>query len=95
MLFLNRKLSAAECAAHGFANTVVPSAELLPHAQRLAAQLASLPPVAVAEGKKLVRGGREEERLLEVSERESEVLKQRWLAPESMEAVMKFMQRKQ
>ena len=55
MLFLGRRMPAAEAAAHGLVNTVVPSAELMPKAREWADQLAASAPLALQTVKEVLR----------------------------------------
>ncbi|MGQ0384621.1 MAG: enoyl-CoA hydratase [Gammaproteobacteria bacterium] len=54
-LMLGKPFSAAEAVAMGVANAALPAVELLPHAQAAAKKLATLPPGAVRDTKKLLR----------------------------------------
>jgi enoyl-CoA hydratase/carnithine racemase len=54
-LLLGKPFPAAEAVVIGIANAVLPSAEVLGHAQRVARMFAGLPPGAVRDTKKLLR----------------------------------------
>jgi enoyl-CoA hydratase/carnithine racemase len=56
-LLLGKPFLAAEAVVMGIANAVLPSAEVLAHAQRVARAFAALPPGAVRDTKKLLREG--------------------------------------
>ncbi len=53
-LLLGRPFPAAEAVMMGLANTVLPAAELLPHARKVAQAFNGLPPGAVRDSKKLL-----------------------------------------
>ncbi len=54
-LLLGKPFPAAEAVAIGIANAVMPSAEVVAHAQKVARMLAALPPGAVRDTKRLLR----------------------------------------
>ena len=56
-LLLGKPFPAAEAIVMGLANAVLPSAEVLAHAQKVARAFAALPPGAVRDTKKLLREG--------------------------------------
>ena len=61
LIALGRRLDAAACDSLGLANRVVPSAELEATAAELADRLASVAPLALAEVKRALRQGRQDE----------------------------------
>jgi enoyl-CoA hydratase/carnithine racemase len=77
---------AVEC---GLANAVLPAAEVLPHARRVADRFNALPPGAVCEAKRLMR---EPQRAttLQVIETEGALFAQRLRSPEAVEAFQAF-----
>ncbi len=77
---------AVEC---GLANAVLPAAEVLPHARRIAERFNALPPGAVREAKRLMR---EPQRAatLQVIETEGHLFAQRLRSPEAVEAFQAF-----
>jgi enoyl-CoA hydratase/carnithine racemase len=77
---------AVEC---GIANAVLPTAEVLPHARRIAERFNALPPGAVREAKRLMR---EPQRAitLQVIETEGALFAQRLRSPEAVEAFQAF-----
>jgi enoyl-CoA hydratase/carnithine racemase len=77
---------AVEC---GIANAVLPAAEVLPHARRIAERFNTLPPGAVREAKRLMR---EPQRAitLQVIETEGHLFAQRLRSPEAVEAFQAF-----
>jgi enoyl-CoA hydratase/carnithine racemase len=56
-LLLGKPFPAPEAAAMGLVNAIVPAAELLPHARKIAQAFNVLPPGAVRDTKKLLRHG--------------------------------------
>jgi enoyl-CoA hydratase/carnithine racemase len=56
-LLLGKPFPAHEAVVMGLANAVLPSAEVLPHAMKVARAFAALPPGAVRDTKKLLREG--------------------------------------
>jgi len=54
-LLLGRPFPAAEAVVMGLANAVLPAAELLPHARKVAEAFNTLPPGAIRASKKLLR----------------------------------------
>ena len=81
---------AVEC---GIASAVLPAAEVLNHARRVAERFNHLPPGAVREAKQLMRGPQREQ-LLQTIRAESAVFAQRLRSPEAMEAFQAFFQKR-
>ncbi|MCZ8174082.1 MAG: enoyl-CoA hydratase [Burkholderiaceae bacterium] len=81
---------AVEC---GIANAVLPAAEVVAHARRVAARFNALPPGAVREAKQLMRAP-ERERLLQTIRTEGEIFGRRLRSPEAMEAFQAFLQKR-
>jgi enoyl-CoA hydratase/carnithine racemase len=81
---------AVEC---GIANVVLPTAEVLPHARRVAARFRHLPPGAVREAKRLMRG-HQREQVLAAIRAEGEVFTRRLRSPEAQEAFQAFLQKR-
>jgi enoyl-CoA hydratase/carnithine racemase len=81
---------AVEC---GLANAVLPAAEVLPHARRIAERFNALPPGAVREAKRLMR---EPQRAatLQVIETEGALFAQRLRSPEAVEAFQAFFEKR-
>jgi enoyl-CoA hydratase/carnithine racemase len=81
---------AVEC---GIANAVLPAAEVLPHARRVAERFNALPPGAVREAKRLMR---EPQRAatLQVIETEGALFAQRLRSPEAVEAFQAFFEKR-
>jgi enoyl-CoA hydratase/carnithine racemase len=81
---------AVEC---GLANAVLPAAEVLPHARRVAERFNALPPGAVREAKRLMRRS-QAEAVREVIAVEGELFAQRLRSPEAQEAFQAFFQKR-
>jgi enoyl-CoA hydratase/carnithine racemase len=81
---------AVEC---GIANAVLPTAEVLPHARRVAARFRQLPPGAVRDAKRLMRG-HQREQVLAAIRAEGEVFTRRLRSPEAQEAFQAFLQKR-
>jgi enoyl-CoA hydratase/carnithine racemase len=81
---------AVEC---GIANAVLPAAEVLAHARRIAERFNQLPPGAVREAKQLMRAPQRED-MLQAIGRENEVFGRRLRSPEAMEAFQAFFQKR-
>jgi len=81
---------AVEC---GIANAVLPAAEVVAHARRIAERFNALPPGAVREAKQLMRAP-ERERLLQTIRTEGEIFGRRLRSPEAMEAFQAFLQKR-
>lgn len=82
---------AVEC---HIANAVLPAAEVVGHARRIAERFNKLAPSAVRESKKLMRRATQEE-LLETIKTEAEIFGARLRSPEAMEAFQAFFQKRQ
>ena len=81
---------AVEC---GIASAVLPAAEVVAHARRVAERFNALPPGAVREAKQLMRAP-ERERLLQTIRTEGEIFGRRLRSPEAMEAFQAFLQKR-
>jgi enoyl-CoA hydratase/carnithine racemase len=88
-LLLGDPFSAAEAVECGIANAVLPAAEVVNHARRIAERFNALPPGAVGETKRLLRRGNEP-RLLETIRAEGEIFGRRLRSPEAQEAFSAF-----
>ena len=82
--------TAVEC---GLANAVLPAAEVVNHARRMAERFNGLPPSAVREGKKLLRRATTAE-TLEAIAAEVAVFGERLVSPEAKEAFGAFLQKR-
>jgi enoyl-CoA hydratase/carnithine racemase len=81
---------AVEC---GIANAVLPAAEVLNHARRMAERFNHLPPGAVRDAKQLIRAP-QHELLLQTIRAESAVFGRRLRSPEAIEAFQAFFQKR-
>jgi enoyl-CoA hydratase/carnithine racemase len=92
-LLLGDPFTAAEAVELGLANAVLPPAEVLPHARRIAERFNALPPQAVRETKRLLR-----RQLTEPIERamqaEGSVFVARLRSPEAREALQAFFEKR-
>ena len=77
----------------GLANAVLPAAEVLNHARRVAERFNQLPPGAVREAKALLRGPQREQ-IVQTIQREGELFAARLRSPEAMEAFQAFFQKR-
>jgi len=82
---------AVEC---GIANAVLPAGEVVNHARRVAERFNQLPPGAVRDAKRLMRGPQQEQ-LLQAIRTEGEIFARRLRSPEAMEAFQAFFQKRQ
>jgi enoyl-CoA hydratase/carnithine racemase len=82
---------AVEC---GIANAVLPAAEVVNHARRIAERFNTLPPGAVRDSKRLMSAGRRE-RVLQAISAEAKIFAQRLRSPEATEAFQAFFQKRQ
>ena len=77
----------------GIASAVLPAAEVVNHARRVAERFNALPPGAVREAKQLMRGP-QTEALLKTIRAEAEIFGRRLRSPEAIEAFQAFFQRR-
>ena len=92
-LLLGDPFTAAEAVECGIANAVLPAAEVVNHARRIAERFNGLPPGAVGETKRLLRRGNAS-RLLETIKAEGEIFARRLRSPEAQEAFSAFFQKR-
>ena len=88
-LLLGDPFTAAEAVECGIANAVLPAAEVVNHARRIAERFNALPPGAVAETKRLLRRGNAS-RLRETIKAAGEIFARRLRSPEAQEAFSAF-----
>jgi enoyl-CoA hydratase/carnithine racemase len=81
---------AVEC---GIASAVLPAAEVVNHARRIAERFNNLPPGAVRQAKRLLRGP-QHELILQTIRSEAEIFAVRLRSPEAMEAFQAFFQKR-
>ncbi|MGZ5133045.1 MAG: enoyl-CoA hydratase [Caldimonas sp.] len=93
-LLLGDPFTAADAVESGIANAVLPAAEVVPHARRVAERFNGLPPGAVRETKRLMRRARSAA-LAETIGVESGVFAARLQSPEAKEAFSAFFQKRQ
>jgi enoyl-CoA hydratase/carnithine racemase len=92
-LLLGDPFTGADAVECGIANAVLPTAEVAPHARRIAERFNALPPGAVRASKKLMRGAVADQ-LLKTIAGENEVFAERLTSPEAKEAVSAFFQKR-
>lgn len=93
ILLLGTEFSATEGERLGFVSQVLPHANFHEQVHKLALEMAKLPPQSLSLSKRLVRE-RDLGILDDVNQKECELLEQRWLSEECMNAIMAFMSRK-
>lgn len=92
-LLLGDPFSAADAVEAGIANAVLPAAEVVNHARRIAERFNTLPPGAVRETKKLMRRARAEPARQAIAA-EARVFAERLRSPEAQEAFSAFFQKR-
>jgi enoyl-CoA hydratase/carnithine racemase len=92
-LLLGDPFTAEEAVDMRIANAVLPAAEVLPHARRMAERFNALPPGAVRDTKRLMRQGLTA-RHLEAIAAEGQVFGERLTSPEAREAFSAFFQKR-
>ncbi|XP_074908246.1 enoyl-CoA delta isomerase 2 isoform X7 [Buteo buteo] len=92
-LLFNKKLTAAEACAQGLVTEVFPDRTFQKEVWARLEAYASLPKNSLAVSKQLLRS-MEKEKLHEVNSKECEVLKERWLSDECINAIVSFFQKK-
>ena len=92
-LLLGDPFTGADAVECGIANAVLPAAEVVRHARRIAERFNALPPGAVRDSKRLLRGHRNELALQTITA-ESQIFGQRLRSPEAQEAFSAFFQKR-
>jgi enoyl-CoA hydratase/carnithine racemase len=92
-LLLGDPFSAEQAVECGIANAVLPAAEVVNHARRVAERFNQLPPGAVREAKQLLRAPQRELTLTTIRT-EGELFAARLRSPEAMEAFQAFFQKR-
>ena len=92
-LMLGEPFSGSDAVDCGLANAVLPAAEVVNHARRMAERFNNLPPQAVRETKRLMREP-QKARIREVMAAESALFGSRLRSPEAMEAFQAFFQKR-
>ncbi|NXG66319.1 ECI2 isomerase, partial [Hemiprocne comata] len=93
MLLFNKKLTAAEACAQGLVTEVFPERSFQTEVWARLEAYASLPKNSLALSKQLLRSV-EKEKLHAVNSKECEVLQERWLSDECVNAIVSFFQKK-
>ncbi|NWH53657.1 ECI2 isomerase, partial [Fregata magnificens] len=93
ILLFNKKLTAAEACAQGLVTEVFPDRTFQKEVWARLEAYASLPKNSLAVSKQLLRS-MEKEKLHAVNSKECEVLKERWLSDECINAIVSFFQKK-
>ena len=92
-LLLGEPFSGSDAVDCGIANAVLPAAEVVNHARRMAERFNHLPPSAVRETKRLMRAPRREQ-VQQVMAAEGALFAQRLRSPEAAEAFQAFFQKR-
>ena len=93
-LLLGDPFTGAQAVECGIANAVLPAAEVVNHARRVAERFSKLAPSAVRESKRLMRAP-DAEQLMATIRTEAEIFSARLRSPEAMEAFQAFFQKRQ
>ncbi|XP_008940947.1 PREDICTED: enoyl-CoA delta isomerase 2, mitochondrial [Merops nubicus] len=93
MLLFNKKLTAAEACAQGLVTEVFPERTFQKEVWARLEAYAALPKNCLAMSKQLLRS-MDKEKLHEVNSRECELLQERWLSDECVNAIVSFFQKK-
>ena len=92
-LMLGEPFTGSDAVDCGIANAVLPAAEVVNHARRMAERFNALPPAAVQETKRLMRAPQRAQ-VLAVIKAENELFAQRLRSPEAKEAFQAFFQKR-
>jgi enoyl-CoA hydratase/carnithine racemase len=92
-LLLGDPFTGADAVEFGLANAVLPAGEVVNHARRIAERFNNLPPGAVRDAKRLLRGP-QAEAILKAIRSEGELFAARLRSPEAMEAFQAFFQKR-
>jgi enoyl-CoA hydratase/carnithine racemase len=92
-LLLGDPFSAEQAVECGIANAVLPAAEVLPHARRVAERFNALPPGAVSDTKRLMRGP-QRAALLDAVKREGAIFTARLAGAEAREAMQAVLEKR-
>lgn len=90
---MGRKISALEAYERNLVTRVFPKNDLQNQVKEIVSEIAQLPPQSVLKSKSLIRSTFSD-LLEEANAKECELLKERWLSDECMQAIIKFMERK-
>jgi enoyl-CoA hydratase/carnithine racemase len=92
-LLLGDPFTGSQAVEMGIANAVLPAAEVVNHARRVAERFNALPPGAVREAKRLLRAPQHDE-ILKTIRTEGEVFARRLRSPEAREAFQAFFEKR-
>ena len=92
-LMLGEPFTGSDAVDCGIANAVLPAAEVVNHARRMAERFNALPPAAVRETKRLMRAPRREA-VAQAMQTENALFAQRLRSPEAQEAFQAFFQKR-
>jgi len=92
-LLLGEPIGAARAVELGLATAVLPSSEVLAHAQRIATRFNSMPPEAVRDTKRLMRAGARTA-IARAMQEEWTLFAARLGSPEALEAIQAFLQKR-
>jgi enoyl-CoA hydratase/carnithine racemase len=92
-LLLGDPFTGADAVEFGLANAVLPAGEVVNHARRVAERFNGLPPGAVRDAKRLLRGP-QTEAILKTIRTEGDLFAARLRSPEAMEAFQAFFQKR-
>lgn len=92
-LLLGDPFTAEQAVECGIASAVLPAAEVVNHARRIAERFNSLPPGAVRQAKRLLREP-QHELILQTIRSEAQIFADRLRSPEAMEAFQAFFQKR-
>jgi enoyl-CoA hydratase/carnithine racemase len=92
-LLLGDPFTAEQAVECGIASAVLPAAEVVNHARRIAERFNSLPPGAVRQAKRLLREPQHEQ-ILQTIRSEAQIFADRLRSPEAMEAFQAFFQKR-
>jgi len=92
-LLLGDPFTGQQALDYGIANAVLPTAEVVNHARRVAERFNALPPSGVRESKKLMRRGTDKQ-VREAIETEAAIFGARLRGPEAQEAFQAFFQKR-
>ena len=93
ILILGRKISALEAYERNLVTRIFPKNDLQNQVKEIVSEIAQLPPQSVLKSKSLIRSTFGH-MLEEANAKECELLRERWLSEECMQAIIKFMERK-
>lgn len=92
-LMLGDPFTGEQAVEMGIANAVLPAAEVLPHARRMAERFNTLPPGAVRDAKRLMRAPQREQ-VRAVMAEENRIFAERLRSPEAREAFQAFFEKR-